>query len=77
MQELINRLKKAAGASFELNSAIACLDFYREMEGDVGDDEIPDFCGSIDAALSLVPAGWHALINWRDNGGRILKLCAA
>jgi (p)ppGpp synthase/HD superfamily hydrolase len=68
MQELIDRLKNATGSSFEINSAIARLDFYREMEGDMGDDEIPDFCGSIDAASSLVPDGWHALINWRDNG---------
>ena len=67
MKDLIDRLTSATESSFELNSAIARLDFYREMEGDMGDDEIPDFCGSIDAALSLVPNGWHAIINWRGN----------
>jgi hypothetical protein len=56
MKDLIERLVKATESSFELNAAIARHDFYLEMEGSLGDDEIPDFCRSIDAALTLVPA---------------------
>ncbi|WP_152535387.1 hypothetical protein [Bradyrhizobium sp. Ai1a-2] len=63
MMDLIERLTNATESSFELNAAIARLDFYREMEGDMADDEIPDFLASIDAALTLVPAEYTWNIN--------------
>ncbi|WP_454629442.1 hypothetical protein [Bradyrhizobium cenepequi] len=63
MKDLIEKLMNATESSFELNAAIARLDFYRDMEGDMGDDEIPDFCASIDAALTLVPAEYTWNIN--------------
>jgi hypothetical protein len=50
--------ERAAYSSFALNCSIGRLDFYREEHGDMGDDEIPDFSGSIDAAMTLRPAGW-------------------
>lgn len=58
---VIKALEQAEGSSFALNHAIATLEFYREAEGDLADDEVPDFCGSIDAALTLVPKNWF----WR------------
>lgn len=64
MEQLIKQLESAPGSSFELNSAIARLDFYRETHGDLADDEVPDFCASIDAALTLLPEGWEWELSW-------------
>jgi hypothetical protein len=67
MEQLIKQLESAPGSSFELNSAIARLDFYRETHGDLADDEVPDFCASIDTALTLLPEG-HDWSLFADNG---------
>ncbi|HYF40924.1 MAG TPA: hypothetical protein VEA35_00625 [Ramlibacter sp.] len=57
-EELIARLEKATEGSFELNCAVQ--NWFREQPDgyDCGDDEIPYWSGSIDAAMSLVPEGW-------------------
>lgn len=70
MEKLIAALEAATESSFELNAAIARLDFYREAHGDLADNEVPDFCASIDAALTLVPAN-HDWSLHADNGEAI------
>lgn len=61
IEAIINLLERVHDSVFPINSDIARGEFYREAEGDLADDEVPDFCGSIDAALKLVPEGWY----WR------------
>lgn len=54
----IKALEREGQPSFDVNRAIANLEFYREKYGDSADDEVPDFGGSIDAALTLMPENW-------------------
>lgn len=44
----------AGGVGFSVNAEIhrLCGDY------DCGDDEMPDYTGSLDAAMTLVPEGW-------------------
>jgi hypothetical protein len=55
LRALAARVEAAQGADWDLDKEIAdaCLDY------NMGDDEVPTFTASLDAAASLVPAKWR------------------
>lgn len=55
MKDLIERLAKATGPDRELDAAIA----YRCTKAASAVMGFPSYTSSIDAALTLVPEGWH------------------
>jgi hypothetical protein len=56
MQELIERLEKATGPDLDLDHAIARATRPFDGHGVLG------YTSSIDAALTLVPEGWQAIL---------------
>lgn len=72
---LAERCEAATGSDRELDAAIAGL-FTHDVESDDGDfwwgpfdaapTRVPDFTASLDAALSLVPEGWHTHLALQD-----------
>jgi len=71
VDELIERLQKSEGPSRELNLENARLHgvtVMRRKDDDNGNEEYTywHYTSKIDDALSLVPGGWTAEINWRE-----------
>lgn len=79
MTDLISRLEALTAPSRELDEEIALANGWTRIPHSSGhvsgwccpDGQIcanaPHFTSSIDAALTLVPKGWHAVVNHRDN----------
>lgn len=75
LKALAERCEKATGPDRELDAAIAST-FSNSVESDDGDFwwgpyneppvRVPDFTGSLDAAMSLVPDGWDFSLHAND-----------
>lgn len=66
-EELIRRLEQASGPSHELNMMIA-RECWEWLGCTYVDSDVPDFVGSIDAALTLWPDdGWPNIGKRRDH----------
>src|SRR5260221_516209 len=75
LAEIIAKLEVATEGSRELDTAIWQWDVENVKPpseeglalGARRSNTIPEFPQSLDAALTPIPEGWPAIINWRDN----------